>query len=90
MEAYDGSPDELHKCKSNSVNVYRNYIQGDGILTAFMGYGAWASVSILWIFVYILATPKVISGCPATCDTVRSWQLYSNASLAEQGASTLT
>ena len=39
---------------------------------------------------YVLATPKVISGCVPTCDSVHSRWLYSAAPLGDQTASILT
>ena len=39
---------------------------------------------------YILATPKVISGCVPTCDSTHSWRLNSASLLGHQSAGTMT
>ena len=44
-----------------------------------------------WLLeLYVLATPKVISGWVWTCDSAQSWQLYNVTPLGNQAASTMT
>ena len=43
-----------------------------------------------WLLVYVLATPKVISGWVPTCSSAHSWWLYSAAPLRDQAAVTIT
>ena len=58
-------------------------------------YCRWLLSEEFWLFcalllLYVLTTPKVISGQSSTCDSVHSWQLHSAARLGDETTGTMT
>ena len=46
--------------------------------------------ALFCLLIYILATSKVILGRVLTCNSAHSWHLFSDASLRQQAAGTMT